>query len=91
MGLVGGHLKTSKSIFSFFSFPFFLSFFFVFLLHKFWSSWAIEERESWVVWTLPLFFDREVRVRGFSMFLLSLYVLLACVLEREREIEIRVF
>ena len=43
-----------------------------------------------MVWTLPLFFDREVRVRGFSMFLLSLYVLLACVLERERDID-RVF
>jgi len=38
-----------------------------------------------VVWTLPLVFDREGGVRGVSMFLLSSYLLLASVLERERQ------
>lgn len=52
VGLVGGHLNTSN-----FSLLFpILCFLFFFLLHKFWSSWAIDERErqieglGWVGW-----------------------------------------
>lgn len=66
------------SIVSFFPFSLHLSFpFFVFLLHKFWSSWAIEERErerdrkmSWV-WCGLFFVDG---VPMFSSFLVHLCV-----------------
>lgn len=49
--VIGGHLKiTYLLLLSPFSLYLFFPFFFVFLVHKFWSSWAIgEERESWVV------------------------------------------
>lgn len=71
VGLVGGHLKTS--IISFLSFFLSSCFLFFFLLHKFWSSWAIEERERekeklGVVWCGLFFvFDGEGRACNFNV------------------------
>lgn len=78
VGLVGGHLKTS--IISFLSFFLSSCFLFFFLLHKFWSSWAIEERErerSWVwcgVDSSLFLMGKGVRVTSMFLPLLSLDV-----------------
>lgn len=57
VGLVGGHLKTS--IFSFFSFPFFLSFLFFFYINFGPAGPLKRERESWVWCGLFFVFDGE--------------------------------